>query len=465
MYNMLLKKILPHPEIIFLIVSISFGILFSLIQPLFIEPDAVYHFDNAMYISDTVVDRSEVGVTSEDYGSKPIPFTLISEMYKNDLYYKNLFFKKLPLIPKHNADKRVSGNYGTENDKTYFSDIMHVVPAIGVKLGYFIYPSIGSMILTARIISVIFFSLCMFFIIKASKVYKYMFLMISLTPTVMQIVTSLSYDTYNYLACSLMIMVCINMGIDIKKKEKISIIDFFIRILIPSIILYYSKMNSKLLYLIPFVILLYLIKQKVKINFNKGTIILISLFAMFVFGGIVLTLYFEQTVFITKKIVFTLLEPYYTVLSTELISGTTTAGIPNWFYGIQFATLILLFLSYNKVDLPWWFTAFATIVFALNFFAIMISYAMDNNFSDYAGRIITGPQGRYFTPFIILLAPMFSRIAQKISVSFNKWLILLVLVVIVVSLILNLSITSLKFYVLQIPADEWRSGIHHYIFK
>ncbi|WP_285141613.1 hypothetical protein [Lactococcus petauri] len=95
----------------------------------------------------------------------------------------------------------------------------------------------------------------------------------------------------------------------------------------------------------------------------------------------------------------------------------------------------------------------------------MVSYAIDPGFIDYAGRIITGPQGRYFTPFLLLLGLVFTLISKKITVKSGPALIHLLVVMSVFALILNLGITSIKFYQLQLPADEWRSGIHHYIFK
>ncbi|ARE10043.1 hypothetical protein UC317_0037 [Lactococcus lactis subsp. lactis] len=68
------------PERLFLAISLIAGLAFALLQPLFIEPDSSYHFDKAMYISNTVVDRTKVGLSGEDYQSSPIPFTTVSSM-------------------------------------------------------------------------------------------------------------------------------------------------------------------------------------------------------------------------------------------------------------------------------------------------------------------------------------------------------------------------------------------------
>ncbi|WP_285141614.1 hypothetical protein [Lactococcus petauri] len=102
-----------------------------------------------MYISNTVVYRSPVGFSGEDYQSHLIAFTKVSEMKTEGTYF-NSFLTKLPLIHKKAADPRVSRGYGTKWDLTWYNDVMHVVSGLGVKLGYAIYSSIGSMVLTAR---------------------------------------------------------------------------------------------------------------------------------------------------------------------------------------------------------------------------------------------------------------------------------------------------------------------------
>ncbi|BDM75162.1 hypothetical protein [Lactococcus garvieae] len=88
------------PENIFLVFAIFFGLLFSFVQPLFNEPDSSYHFDHAMYISNTVVDRSAIGFSGEDYQSQQIAFTKVSDMKAEGTYFKNFFETKLPLSIK-----------------------------------------------------------------------------------------------------------------------------------------------------------------------------------------------------------------------------------------------------------------------------------------------------------------------------------------------------------------------------
>ncbi|CAJ1222943.1 hypothetical protein LLWA12L8_FAMOGCFE_00174 [Lactococcus lactis] len=97
---------------------------------------------------------------------------------------------------------------------------MHLVPSFGVKFGHAIFPSIGVMVITARLLVLLFFSISMYFIIRYLKVYRMLFVIISVTPVVIQFSTSLSYDSFNYVAFAWLSATLINIAVDIKEKKK-----------------------------------------------------------------------------------------------------------------------------------------------------------------------------------------------------------------------------------------------------
>nr|WP_259756391.1 DUF2142 domain-containing protein [Lactococcus lactis] len=446
-----------RPERLFLLIAIIAGLAFAIVQPLFIEPDASYHFDKSTYLSNTVVDRASADFPAEDYQSLPIPFTTVSSMMKNGTYYKNFFEKKLPVISKNKvADKRAIGT-------KWYKDIMHIVPALGVKLGHAIYPSIGSMVITARIFSLLFFIVSMYFIIKKLKAYKMLFTVISVSPVAIQLAASLSYDCFNYVACAWLIATLINLAIDIKDMKKVTLVNFFTRVILPTFAVYFSKSNSRLLFILLLLTFLVLITQKVNFQIKKWQAILTTMVVIAL--GIVFYVlkYHDQLRVVINKFIYTFMEPYYSVLTTQVISGTTTVAVPAWFYPIQYTTLILLFLSYTKERVPRWFAWAGLFLNFMNLFGVLFRFAINPDFTEH---VITGPQGRYFTVFLLLLAPIFTLLAQKIRVTTQgNWLNRTVILVAVLALVLNLSVTILKFYHLQVPMDEFRSGIEHYIFK
>lgn len=119
------------------------------------------------------------------------------------------------------ADKRALGT-------KWYKDIMHIIPALGIKLGHMIYPSIGSMVLVARLFNLIFFSISMYFIIKKLKAYQMIFTIISVTPIAIQFATSLSYDCYNYVALAWLSATLINLAVELKENKPILLKDFFL---------------------------------------------------------------------------------------------------------------------------------------------------------------------------------------------------------------------------------------------
>jgi hypothetical protein len=80
--------------------------------------------------------------------------------------------------------------------------------------------------------------------------------------------------------------------------------------------------------------------------------------------------------------------------------------------------------------------------------------------------VITGPQGRYFTPFLLISSPFFTIFTKKIKVKYSGiFFKKAVVFTSIMALMLNLGLTMIKFYQIQSPMDEYRSGVEHYIFK
>lgn len=438
-------------EYVFLIIGLVFGFAYMLLQPIFIEPDSSFHFESATYLSNTVVDRGSLGFHGEDYQQN---FDYFTSEYRQGDYFTKFFKTKLPTTAKENVqDKRVVGH-------KWQHDLMHVIPAIGIKAAYMIYPSIGVMTIGGRLFNLIFYLLTLFFIIKKLKAYKLIFVMVSVTPTVIQFATSLSYDCYNYIACAFMTATLINIAFDIGKERTVKLRHFLGRLAAPSLMLYFAKMNAKLLYLVAIGILIYLLLDAHNIHISKSTKKKVAILVSFLGTSLFIMKYHRVFGLIAKKIFYTILEPNYKILSTEIIGGTI-GSIPLWFYAIQFFVFALVLLG-SKEILASWFSYLCLSIAVLNLVAINLSYAISPSFTD---RVITGAQGRYYTSFILLLAPVAARIGSRYIKTSEKWVKQLAFSVSVLALILNLSIISVKFYHLQVPADQFRSDVNSMILK
>lgn len=113
-------------------------------------------------------------------------------------------------------------------------------------------------------------------------------------------------------------------------------------------------------------VLVVIISKKLKISLTKLQVLIGSgaLLAL----GILLYIfkYHDQLRLVISKFLYTFMEPYYSVLTTQVISGTSTVAIPAWFYPIQYGALILLFLSYTKEQVPRWFAWLGLLINLIN---------------------------------------------------------------------------------------------------
>lgn len=440
-------------ENIFLILSVVFGLAYTLFQPIFIEPDSSYHFEHVTYISNTVVDRGSLGFNGEDYQQN---FDYFSSENRNGTYFQKFFKTKLPVVNKEKVqDKRVIGS-------TWLNDIKHVIPAVGVKISRVIYPSIAIMVIGGRLFNLIFFILSLYFIIKYLKGYQLLFTVISVSPTVIQFATSLSYDCYNYVAFAYMAATLINIAVDMENQHHPSFLQLVYRLSLPSIVLYFSKSNSKILYLMVAMFFVYWFFERLKIEFSKKKKLMIGISVFFIAVLGFLVTYHNQLGLITRKFFYTILEPNYTILSTEILSGAS-GSVPLWFYPIEVMGVIFLLLSVKKESVPRWFALSCLLIVIINLVGVSFQYSIMPAFGE---KVITGSQGRYFTSFILLLGPIFSVISIKNFLSVTgKYLKPIIILISIVSLVLNLSIISLKFYHLKVPSGRYRSDSESMILK
>ncbi len=441
------------PENIFLVLVSIFGLAYTFIQPLFIEPDSSYHFEHVTYISNTVVNRASLGFDGEDYQHQ---FDYFTSEYRKGTYYTKFFKTKLPVVAKDTVqDKRVIGS-------NWLNDVQHIVPALGVKFARLFYSSIGAMVIGGRLFNLIFFSLSLYFIIKKLKAYQLLFALVSLSPTVLQFATSLSYDCYNYVAFAYMTATLVNIAVDLQEKGRLTVAGMASRLALPSLVLFFSKSNSKLLYLLVLALFMHWGIKQANLYLSRRKSCFLGLGTVGLGCLLFLVKYHQQLELIFRKFFYTLLEPNYAILSTEILGGTA-GNVPLWFFAIEVIGIVFLLLSAKEIRVPNWFAWACLAVAVVNLLGVNLQFAVMPAFGE---KVITGSQGRYFTSFILLLMPIFSLVANKglILVS-GKMLKRLVISISVLALIFNLSIISVKFYHLKVPAGRFRSDIESVIFK
>ena len=384
------EKIKNKELSLYLIIGTICLSVYSLIIPLFLkQQDEFYHFDCSAYLSNVVVDRKN----DDEYKH------YVKNLLEDGDYLQAIYFTR---VKKQNRESVVAKKAKLQKKYEFWG---HIIPAIGMKLGFFIYPSIGVMATFSRLFSGIVYLFCMYFIIKAMKYGKRLFMAVSLTPAVLPLLASMSYDGLNFVVVSFFLMSVINLSV----KKKFVLLDF-LPVTLASLILYFcSKTNMILMLIIPIVLLLirfvapFFYKKLSFLNKKRWrylTFLLITFLCIFIFfyvtklsGDGVAKIFLSLNSEVYIYYIFSILGGIYSVQSVWL--------------GLYWFIVIFIIISNEKINslfrnnVIFWLSM---IIFLVNFFYLMIFYkdwTLNNRLSS---DVISGIQGRYFTPYILPFA-------------------------------------------------------------
>ncbi|MDR1473094.1 MAG: DUF2142 domain-containing protein [Lactobacillales bacterium] len=384
------KKFQNRELSLYLIVGTICVLVYSLVIPLFLkQQDEFYHFDCSAYLSNVVIDRKD----DEEYKH------YVKDLLEKENYLKDLYFTRVKTIDREDV---VSKKVKLQKKYEFWG---HIIPAIGMKLGFFIYPSIGVMAIFSRLFSGIVYLFCMYFIIKAMKYGKRLFMAVSLTPAVLPLLASMSYDGLNFVIVSFFLMTVINLSV----KKKFVLLDF-LPVIFASLILYFcSKTNMILMLMLPIALLL--IRFVVpffyeKLSFlNKKrwrylSFLLIIFLCTFIFfyvtrlsGDGVAKIFLSLNSEVYIYYIFSILGGIYSVQSVWL--------------GLYWFIVMFIIISNEKSNSLFrnnvisWLSMF---LFFVNFFYLMIFYKDWTLNNQLSSDVISGIQGRYFTPYILPFA-------------------------------------------------------------
>lgn len=433
----------------YLTISLFFGVILSIGMPFFNEPDGVYHFVNSSNIVHLTTDITVYGENSKWFGNQ---FINQKPAYQNGDYFKKYFETEVQRMPMSKLPR------STEYPKVLsYNFLGHIVPAAGVWLGYHIYPSMGMMIVCARLLSMFVYSLILFFIIKYVKRGKLVFTIIGLSPVVMNTFSSLSYDGLTLILAAFLVAVGINMV----NKRKITPLNL-IPMIISSIAVYFAaKTNIKLLILIfPIIVLSILMKGRIKGRINKlpsrlKLIISIFLLSFVLIGGAIYAQRYGGLGLVIYKLFMNFsynFNPNINVqdINTILVQPLATHNMmPFWLTSVWFIMILAAAFAEAKFVKDPLISYGALGLFILNILALYVNF-----FTGYSSGVnaangaIGGVQGRYITPMFFLL-PLFAGNEHfELKVVSYKTIALFSGVIIVISnslLLFDTLFTILKF--------------------
>lgn len=430
-------------EKIFLILSLLFGTVFSVVFPVFYEGDAQYHFDSATYQTNVVVDRSKIGSTASfGYGEE------LKAMQQGQ-YFEKYYKTKLPRINKEKIfDKRAK-------NKGITGRVRRLIPALGVYVGYHIYPSIGMMVLVARLFVTIFYSFVFYFIIKKVEYGKLVFFVTALTPVMMIQGFSLSYDSFSFILATILLACQINYFY--KKTSSV------IPMLFASVAVYFfAKQNMYLLLILSCLAVFDRIFniENFEIRLKKFKIPLFIALILTILAGYYLFAHthggvrlFTARMFNT---VFSIENQQYTrgIFLGILGNFTASYSLPGWcLYGYAIVLFILIFTE-ERPQLSKFVSAVGASIFFLNILGTTALYStFQNSVSNPndSTQIIGGQLGRYYTPLLPCLI-FGSDLTSFRLILDDSWKKRLAVGWTIICSIILLMVTVYGFYIQKIPA-------------
>ncbi|MBO0439087.1 DUF2142 domain-containing protein [Candidatus Enterococcus ikei] len=449
-----MKKQFEKPEKIFLLLASVFISLSIFLMPIARVPDEASHARMAWGILYEKTDKSfqwqKIDSTKGEIDTE--------EYYQ--LFTKKLDFSnekvKLSLPPKR---------------------IMQLPQLLGMSLGKIVYPSVGIMITLGRIFNAIFYILMMYFIIKHLKYGKMALMFISLLPIMIQQSSSLSYDVMNFVAVTGFFAILSNLSV-----EKLLTKKYMILLLLATVGLYITKINNLFLVALLLTLSLRLPEKFAKTNvwiencerltkkykyilivFVLGLLMTFSVFYLKDKGGIT---NFAQVMLNT--ILDNNLNPHLnTYLTTGMFGylGIFDFQIPMWLIFIDIAVLTILLMKNEPYKLNKSFGVLSGGM--LPFQAIVIIGGMYFAWTPLVlgddALISQGAQGRYFTPFLIYLAPLFISCKEKMTVVFNeKSITKLAVITIIMNFVMMIYLILLTYW-FPLQEAEWLINLRQLI--
>lgn len=431
---------------LYLGLAIFLGTLLALFMPFFSEPDGVFHFVNASNIAGITVDISAYGEDAQWFGDQfDTQRPSFQQRFRFEKYFKNEV-QRMPIedLPRQNSiPPRTSFRYWSS-----------VIPAVGVWLGYHIFPSLGMMITVARLLNMFVLSTGIFFIIKYVKRGKLFFILTTLNPITLNIFASLSNDGLSVVLVSWMVSLAINAI----TEERFNFKKLTTMLLLSIVIRLAAKTNFLVvLGLIPLLGFVFLSKGRLEKFWQilpklVKIVIIIAMTVVVLLVGHNLTERYGGLSTIFYRLFINTFYNFSNNAFSNFSSALTTplwgiTPMPNWLSAVWLVALVLAAFSEEKIVHHAFLSWGSLAIYFANMFGLYLvffeGYASGRNAA--VGQI-GGLQGRYITPLFLLLFIFASDVRFKLKVSSRNIVALFSVVLIIISNLLLLFNTLFQIY-------------------
>ncbi|WP_159795605.1 DUF2142 domain-containing protein [Streptococcus halichoeri] len=416
----------------FFVLGLTITFVFSLLMPFFNEPDGQYHLAVSGRIGNTVIDTSR-------YGELDIISGMVSQQdsYKDGTRFEKYYLNRAKFISWQEAPREV--NYSKFN----FVYWGHVIPAIGLRLGRLIYPSMGVMITVARLFTSLMAIIALTLIIKSLKKGHLIYFAVFLSPVALNAFASLSYDATGFVIVAWLMALQINTLVD-RQITKRRLIAF---LLVTLLTLLGCKQNYWLLLLLIPVVLLncdYPQAQAYRQQLSQYTAYVkskwwlrLGILALLLAGFVIVTLPHGGPFIVIRRYLMTF---GYNYAGTDLLSNDITSWlaapypsfnyIPTWVSAVWYLLIFAVLFSEEK------FIASRSVGLTYLAFFFLGVFGVFFIMLDYNGArtsYIEGVQGRYFTPTLLTLQVFAASTASRLNQAARRLVPLFLLGLILVS--------------------------------
>lgn len=426
---------LKRPEKLFVIIAGFFGVVSALTLPILTGPDEGAHFwvSYSMFSSKPQI-PSDLLVSAEDTVKSVSSGDYVDEMFEDTA---NLQGDKLAV----SYSKEVDINASNESRPASSLDITHLPQAIGILLGRLIHPSVGVMVVFGRLFNLAVYIGAIYIIIKRIKYGRLALAFVALFPMMIQQASTLSYDVMNTVAIFAWVAFVINLSL---QRVRLSKKQLLVLGLLAILLIATKRSNVLLLGFLPFLPpSLYfnqvttqkmqqwksaLLRHK-RVVVNSllavavlATIVFLYLLDHYLAGRGVSSVRFFEVLFNTffRPEVNTQLDP---IITSGVVGNFAWLWyrLPAWIVFLQLSVFGLILLGDKVPVIPKRFAVASGLTFVGSILGITVGmYFAWTLLPSVAGPLATfiqGMQGRYFTPLLILLIPVFAYLQKHISVK------------------------------------------------
>ena len=427
----LFDRLYKKPELAFLIVGLTFGLFSAIFVPQMSIADEDSHLLRSYQVANgeiicnksTEYPRSITNASKD--GSK------VNGLPGNERRFSIDFNTKINDSDKVRYSCGSAGSYGF---------ILYIPQAIGINIAKLINPNVSTSILLARVMSVLFYVMAVWFIIKKVKVGKYAFMIIALIPQMLHVAGSLSADMINNVVLLAAVAITINLFMQKTRLTRRQIAGLLLFVIVLA-----TTKATNILVLLPMLFIPTSLFHKNKIkkipfNIRKWSLVLIS-------GVVALSVLVVLNFVLPDKTALdsggigvsqgpvadkpylalnVLFNTYFSGYGDFVLRGTFGA-FSSFLYELPFIVvifqlfiLLLVFLYREKEDRFIIKNKGFIIgsVSALVLSVLAVTYVMYSQWALRAGIVdhAEGVQGRYFTALLALLIPLFVWIRERLEI-------------------------------------------------